>query len=160
MSKQRHLKLVNATDDRFIERAVRVAFASSDSKTVDQHFGSAVAFVIIGLDREESRLLEVAQFGTQQQDGNEQKLISKLDALQGCVAVYSQAVGASAVMQLKARDVQPMKVSAGESIADIVTGLQQELNGEPSAWLALAIRRQGGPNPRRFEAMEAEGWFE
>ena len=36
-----------------------------------------------------------AQFGDLAEDGNEDKLVSKLDVLKGCVAVYCQAAGAS-----------------------------------------------------------------
>ena len=140
--------------------ALKVAFATSDRHCVDQHFGSAAAFVIYAFDRDQWQLLEVAQFGELAQDGNEDKLSSKLDALEGCVAVYSQAVGASAVAQLKARGIQPMKVMPGTRITALLNDLQQELGAGPASWIARAIARNAPADPQRFADMEAEGWDE
>jgi nitrogen fixation protein NifX len=105
-------------------------------------------------------LLEVAQFGQLAQDGNEDKLTAKMNALAGCVAVYSQAVGASAVGQLKSRGIQPVKVSAGASIEELLASLQQELRAGPAAWLARAIESQKPVDPTRFDQMESDGWDE
>ena len=76
------------------------------------------------------------------------------------VAVYSQAVGASAVAKLKAANIQPIKVSAGAAIAELIAALQEELRQGPTAWLAQAIKRLQGSNAQRFDAMEADGWDE
>jgi nitrogen fixation protein NifX len=143
-----------------MDAALRVAFASTDMKHVDQHFGAAESFAIYVVDMERTQLLEVAQFGQLEQDGNEDKLAAKLDALEGCIAVYSQAAGASAVAQLKARGIQPVKVSAGAPIADLLVTLQEELRSGPAAWLARAIDSQRPVDPSRFDQMEADGWEE
>jgi len=135
------------------DSALRVAFASTDMKQVNQHFGSAESFVIYAVDPERSRMLEVAQFGELAQDGDEDKLITKLSALEGCIAVYTQAVGASAVRQLKSLGIQPVKVSMG-------TEIDMLLDSIPATWLARAIDAQKPTNPNRFDDMEAEGWDE
>jgi nitrogen fixation protein NifX len=93
-------------------------------------------------------------------DGNEDKLAAKIDVLAGCVAVYSQAVGASAISQLKARGIQPVKVSPGAEIADLIGSLQDQLREGPSHWLAKAIAGTMPADRSRFDAMEAEGWEE
>jgi len=143
-----------------MESALKVAFASTDMNTVNQHFGSAGAFAIYGLDRDNTGLLEVAQFGHSAQDGNEDKLAARLQALEGCIAVYSQAVGASAVAQLKARGIQPIKVLPDTPVADLLVSLQDELRTGPSAWLARAVASRQPPDSSRFDVMEAEGWEE
>jgi nitrogen fixation protein NifX len=127
---------------------------------VNQHFGSAESFVIYAVDPEHSRMLEVAQFGELAQDGNEDKLITKLSALEGCIAVYSQAVGASAVRQLKTLGIQPVKVSAGTEISELLESIREELRSGPATWLARAIDAQKPSDPNRFDDMEAEGWDE
>ena len=142
------------------DTALKVAFATSDMKHVNQHFGSAESFVIYSVDPENSKMLEVAQFGELAQDGNEDKLVSKMSALDGCIAVYSQAVGASAVRQLKTLGIQPVKVSAGAEISDLLESVQEELRSGPGTWLARAIESQKPNNPERFDDMEAEGWDE
>ena len=148
------------TDESWIGAALKVAFASTDMKSVNQHFGSAEALVIYAVDMERTRLLEVFQFGALAQDGNEDKLSCKIDALDNCIAVYSQAVGASAIGQLKAKGVHPVKVSAGAEIIDLLASLQDELRMGPGAWLAKAIKSQTPVDPGRFDEMEAEGWEE
>lgn len=147
-------------ESSWTDAALKVAFASTDMKSVNQHFGSAEALVIYAVDMEQTRLLEVFQFGSLSQDGNEDKLAAKIAALDGCIAVYSQAVGASAVGQLKANAIHPVKVSAGAEINDLLESLQDELRMGPSAWLAKAIQTQTPVDPNRFDEMEAEGWEE
>lgn len=159
---KRHLKILDCdTEARAMEdTAIKVAFASTDMKYVNQHFGSAESFVIYAVDMEQSKMLEVAQFGDLAQDGNEDKLIEKMSALEGCIAVYTQAVGASAVRQLKALGIQPVKVSAGTEISELLQSIQEELRSGPATWLARAIDAQKPSSPQKFDDMEAEGWDE
>jgi len=77
-----------------MDTAIKVAFATTDMETVNQHFGSAKSFALYAVDRENSELLEAAQFGELSQDGNEDKLSVKIDLLGGCAAVYCQAIAA------------------------------------------------------------------
>jgi nitrogen fixation protein NifX len=140
--------------------ALKIAFATSDMTTVNQHFGSAKSFAVYAVNRDESQLLEAAQFGVLAQDGNEDKLSVKIDLLDGCAAVYCQAIGASAVNQLIAKGIQPVKVHEGSKINDLVKDLQNELIAGPSSWLAKAIKKYQNINPERFSEMENEGWEE
>lgn len=140
--------------------AVKVAFATSDMKQVDQHFGAAESFAVYALDPEHAVLAEAIQFGQLAMDGNEDKLTVKIDALDGCIAVYCQAVGGSAINQLRARGIQPVKVSPGSGIQDLIESLQDELRQGPSAWLARAIKQQQPHGARRFDDIEQEGWVE
>jgi len=162
MALKRRLKILdcNTENSGMESTALKVAFASTDMKHVDQHFGSAESLVIYTVDPQQSKMLEVAQFGDLSQDGNEDKLIEKMTALEGCVAVYSQAVGASAVRQLKTLGIQPIKVSAGAEITELLAHIQEELSTGPGSWLARAIEAQKPSNPNRFDDMEMEGWDE
>lgn len=149
-------------DDNDADQALglRIAFATTNMETVNQHFGSAQQFALYHVDPERAILLEVAEFGKLSQDGNEDKLEAKLDMLKGCAAVYCQAVGSSAVRQLMTLGIQPIKVVEGAVIADLLESLQDEMRQGPSAWLAKAIAMQQGPDMARFDDMEAEGWDE
>ncbi len=162
MSFQRQLRVVteapNAAADAM--SGVKVAFASADRKHVDQHFGAAEGFVIYRVDAAGSELLEVAQFGRLDMDGNEDKLAAKIEALGDCVAVYCQAIGASAIGQLKPRGIQPIKVTPDTPIDGLLGGLRRELAEGPSPWLARAMERHAPQRADRFDLMEAEGWSE
>ena len=143
-----------------MDTAIKVAFASTDMNTVNQHFGSAKSFALYAVDREKAELLEVAQFGDLSQDGNEDKLSVKIDLLTGCAAIYCQAVGGSSINQLILKGIQPVKVHDGSKIQDLLVDLQNEMKAGPSTWLAKAINQNKGPDPDRFNQMEADGWDE
>ena len=143
-----------------MQTALKIAFATTDMETVNQHFGSAKSFAVYAVDMEEAHLLEAAEFGVLSQDGNEDKLSVKLDLLGGCAAVYCQAVGGSAINQLIARGIQPVKVHEGSKIKDLIVDLQNEMKAGPSSWLAKAINQHKGPDPDRFNKMADEGWDE
>ncbi|MET0116843.1 MAG: NifB/NifX family molybdenum-iron cluster-binding protein [Sedimenticola sp.] len=161
MTLQRRLQLVGCTtEDEWMATALKVAFATSDMKHVDQHFGAAQSFAIYAVDQEKVCLVEANEFGVLAMDGNEDKLSVKIDALEGCIAVYSQAIGASAINQLKTKNIQPVKVSPGAEISDLLESLQDELRQGPSSWLAKAIASTMPADPSRFDAMEDEGWEE
>ncbi|MBI5330221.1 MAG: nitrogen fixation protein NifX [Betaproteobacteria bacterium] len=139
--------------------SVKIAFASSDRRAVDQHFGAAEAFCIYTLAEDDARLVEVAEFHDSDtaMDGHEGKLASKIALLEGCAAVYCNAVGASAIKQLLAAGIQPMKTPEGALVEELLCGLNQSLKKEPPAWLAKHLQPKDGD---RFAAMEAEGWSE
>lgn len=158
----RRLHVVQDEDDQTpVDLGLKVAFATSDMKEVNQHFGSAKSFAIYSVSPESVEFIEAAQFGTLDQDGDEDKLSVKFELLKGCVAVYCQAAGASAIRQLVGLGIQPVKVAENSPIEDLIEDLQHELNSGPSAWLAKAIREQvGGYGANRFEEMTDEDWSE
>ncbi len=158
MTLQRHMRVVDAGG--IAETGIKVAFASRDLQHVDQHFGAAESLAVYAVNLDAATMLGVAQFGSESHDGNEDKLVAKLDVLEGCAAVYCLAAGASAVKQLLMRGVQPVKVSDGASIEELIGMLREELASGPSAWLARAIDRNKGPDATRFDAMEMDGWEE
>jgi len=161
MSLSRRLNIVPDTEEeKFMQTALKIAFATTDMETVNQHFGSAKSFAVYAVDMEEAHMLEAAEFGVLNQDGNEDKLSVKMDLLDGCAAVYCQAVGGSAINQLIARGIQPVKVHEGSKIKDLIVDLQNEMKAGPSSWLAKAINQHKGPDPDRFNKMADEGWDE
>jgi nitrogen fixation protein NifX len=161
MGLNRHWWIVNGgTETRPVSAGIRVAFATSDRKRVDQHFGTASALAIYAITPEQATLVEFAQFGELEADGHEDKLQAKLDLLRGCVAVYCQAVGGSAIRQLLAVEVQPFKVAEGTPIEPLLHELQRALEAGSTPWLNQALRRRQSVDTGRFDVMEAEGWQE
>lgn len=164
MGLQRRLQLVSHdNENQWMQAAIKVAFATSDMKQVDQHFGASRSFAVYLIDPEQVRFVEACAFDCPNMDSNEDKLVAKIAALAGCAAVYSQAVGASAISQLKANGIQPVKVLPGTLISELIASLQEELRQGPSRWLARAVENaqsttQPATRVRRFDAMEAAGW--
>lgn len=138
----RHLRLIKPTEEATM--TVKIAFATSDRRAVDQHFGAAGAFAIYELCESASRLIEVAEFIETAMDGHEGKLAAKVELLGDCAAVYCIAAGASAIQQLLAGGIQPMRVDEGTLIDELLSGLQRNLANDPPVWLVKHLRKQSG----------------
>ena len=156
MKLERHLKL--STSEPSPSR-VRIAFATRDRKHVDQHFGSACSFMIYNISPLSHELVEVAEFAKTEQDKNHSKLLTKLELLQGCQAVYSNAIGSAAIRQLLSLGIQPVRSIPGTPISREIAQLQEAWEKEPPIWLEKQIRSQQRPSSR-FDEMEDEGWQE
>ncbi|MGM0594519.1 MAG: NifB/NifX family molybdenum-iron cluster-binding protein [Pseudomonadota bacterium] len=161
MALQRQLTLLRPESEKGAEPdsgELRVAFASSDLKRVDQHFGSAERFAIYAVRAKEIALVEVFEFGSHSQDGNEKKLLEKFVALDGVLAVYCLAVGPSAVRQLISLGIQPIKVNYGSPINALLRALQNDFNDGARGWLSRALALGEEKSETRFDEMEEEGW--
>ncbi len=156
-NRHRHLRLVA---DPMPPTTLRLAFASTDRMTVDQHFGASTAFAIYAVDGHSAQLIEVIEFIDTVQDEYHDKLPTKIAALVDCTAVYCLAAGSSAIQRLLAAGVQPIRVEPGAPIEQLLTEFQQELNNGPSGWLARVIKARMPADSHRFDAMAAEGWHE
>ena len=137
---------------------LKVAFASDDHATVNQHFGAAEGFAIFALDGERARLVEVAEFPPETMDGNENKLPARIAALTGCAAVYCLAAGASAVKQLVAAGIQPIRLDDGTGIEPLLQQISAAIKEGGMAWVDKALRKDS--DAQRFERMAADGWQE
>lgn len=165
MALRRHLRILAGGIKeplRMTTPVLKAAFATSDRHRIDQHFGTAASLLIYAVSPEEATMVEFAQFGELDRDGHEDKLAAKLAVLGGCAVVYCEAVGGSAIQQLLAIGVQPVRVEPGAAIAPLLAQLQASLRGDSApAWLSRVLARQrGADRTDRFAAMEAEGWQE
>ena len=138
------------------KQELRVAFASSDRKTINQHFGSAPLFIVYAITMNSSRFVEVVEFPSELQDGNEGKLVTRIEALRGSNAVYVQAIGASAVCQLRGAGVYPQKAARNAPISLLISALQDRIKTDPPTWVIAAFI--GDKDPDRFDRMDEEGW--
>ena len=109
---------------------------------------------------DEACFVEAVEFDDHSMDGNEDKLAAKIVSLKDCIAVYSLAVGASAIGLLSASGIQPVKVPPGADIRDLIAALQRELRQGPGRWLARAIAGTPPADPDRFDKMSAQRWEE
>jgi nitrogen fixation protein NifX len=137
---------------------LRVAFASADRATVDQHFGAATGFVIYALDGERAQLVELAEFPPESMDGNENKLPAKIAALSGCAAVYCLAAGASAVKQLLAAGIQPVRLDDEADIDPLLKQISLAIREGGIGWVDKAKRQS--KDESRFDRMAEESWEE
>ncbi|MGE5466467.1 MAG: NifB/NifX family molybdenum-iron cluster-binding protein [Ignavibacteria bacterium] len=155
-AKARKLALAASTEP--LPAMLKIAFATNDRVRVNQHFGAAEGFALYALDGERARLVEVAEFARESMDGNESKLPAKIAALSGCAAVYCLAVGGSAVRQLIAGGVQPIRLEEDTPIEKLLAEVQRAVREGGVPWIEKALRRD--KDASRFDRMAEEGWAE
>jgi nitrogen fixation protein NifX len=126
---------------------VKVAFATQDQQNIDAHFGWAKHIAVYDVTPDDSVHVTTHDFGAGlDEDGDEDKLGPKLDAIGDCAIVYVAAIGGSAAARVIALKVHPVKLSPPASIRDVLERLQGVLRGTPPPWLRKAMRK--GEPPR------------
>ncbi len=123
---------------------MKVAFATQDLERVDAHFGWAKNIAIYDLKPDSYSFVESVQFaGDLQEDGNEDKLQPKLEAIKDCAILYVAAIGGSGAARVVAQNIHPMKVPQPEKITDLIAKLQTVLSGSPPPWLRKVLSKNG-----------------
>jgi nitrogen fixation protein NifX len=137
MNMQRKLKLCNPNQG---VRGMKIAFATQDMQRVDAHFGWAKNIAVYEISPEGFNLVEAIQFsGDLKEDGNEDKITPKIEAIKDCAILYVAAIGGSAAARVVANKVHPIKVNEPEVITEILVRLQDVLKGAPPPWLRKAM---------------------
>jgi nitrogen fixation protein NifX len=121
---------------------MKVAFATQDLKRVDAHFGWAKNIAIYEIWPEGHEFVEAIEFdGDLKEDGNEDKLAPKIEAIKDCAILYVAAIGGSGAARVVANNIHPMKVNQPENIADLLAKLEEVLRGVPPPWLRKALAK-------------------
>ena len=123
---------------------MKVAFASQDKVHINAHFGSAKQIDVYDVSTEGYNFLNTLEFkGNLKQDGNEDKLVPKIEALSDCTIVYVAAIGGSAAARLIRRKVTPIKArTQDQEIEEILTNLVKTLKGNPPPWLRKVLQAE------------------
>jgi nitrogen fixation protein NifX len=127
---------------------LRIAFASSDKKTVDLHFGGAESLMLYDVSPGHADLVGFMEFAKAEQAGEtgragltgtvHDKVLPKLDYVQGCAAVYAASIGTSSIRRLMALGVQPIIVDNGHDILDLLNEVSLALAHGGLAWVDRA----------------------
>ena len=124
---------------------MKIAFATQDQQRVDAHFGWAKHLAVYEIDAAGFRPVQTFPFGDDlAEDGNEDKLAPKLEAIRDCAIVYVAAIGGSAAARVVAAKIHPIKVAQPESIAELLVKMQDVLKGTPPPWLRKALQKEQG----------------
>jgi nitrogen fixation protein NifX len=119
---------------------MKVAFATQDLQRVDAHFGWAKNIAIYDVRPDGYDFVETITFdGEPQEDGDENKLVPKLDAIKDCAILYVAAIGGSGAARVVAMKIHPVKMARPEPILDILDKLRDVLKGAPPPWLRKAL---------------------
>ncbi len=121
---------------------MKIAFATQDQQRVVAPFGWARHLAVYDITPEGYHFVQDFGFGEDlAEDGNEDKLAPKLEAIKDCAIVYVAAIGGSAAARVVAHKIHPVKVNQPEPILDILDKLQEVLKGTPPPWLRKALAK-------------------
>jgi len=125
---------------------MKVAFTTQDKIHINAHFGSAKQIEVYDVNTEGYNFARTLEFnGNLKQDGNEDKLTPKLEALSDCTIVYVAAIGGSAAARLINSRITPIKArSEEEKIDEILGNLVKTLKGNPPPWLRKVLQQESG----------------
>ncbi|ACJ53719.1 nitrogen fixation protein NifX [Candidatus Atelocyanobacterium thalassae] len=126
---------------------MKVAFTTSDNLHVNAHFGWAKNIDLYEVSPSGFSFVSTLDFGGDlKEDGNEDKLVPKIEALKGCTLLYVSAIGGSAAARLINRNVTPIKARTDQDkIDDILNELVKTLKGNPPPWLRKVLRQDSEP---------------
>lgn len=132
---------------------MKVAFATQDLERVDAHFGWAKNISIYDVSPDGHEFIETIEFnGDLLEDGNEDKLEPKINAVKDCAILYVAAIGGSGAARVVANNIFPMKVKEPESIAELLEKLHDVLKAPaPPPWLRKALAKGGGEKEMDYE---------
>jgi nitrogen fixation protein NifX len=129
---------------------MRVAFASNDGIRVDEHFGRAGSFQLWEIGPQAAECVGRIS-GLDQGTENEDHILAKATALEGCVIACSIQIGGPAAAKLVARHIHPLKTTTVVPIQEMVEKFQNVLRGNAPPWLAKAM---GLPPARKLTVEE------
>jgi nitrogen fixation protein NifX len=128
---------------------MKIAFATTDGKTVDEHFGRAGMFAIYEMTESGHHFVETRKFA----DGMDKSVVdtrdkgplhddavqSKVDRLADCKLVYLTEIGGPTAAKLVKRGMMPMKVKEPVDIESALTQLEETIKKSPPPWLKKAM---------------------
>lgn len=128
---------------------MKVAFATTDGISVNEHFGRAGMFVIYELNSSGHSLLEVRRFSegrdtaVEQTKGmgrlHDEQVENKVDRISDCRIIYLTEIGGPSAARLARRGIMPVKVKEPVGIEESVQKLSETLKNSPPPWLRKAM---------------------
>lgn len=128
---------------------MKVAFATTDGKKIDEHFGRAGMFAIYEIMETSHRFVEVRKFA----EGMDMAVVdtkdmgslhddavqNKVDRLADCKLIYLTEIGGPSAARLVKKGIMPMKVKEIISIESALDQLMVKIKQSPPPWLKKAL---------------------
>ena len=152
MTAARRLRLVDdepAPGGAAPEKAVRVAIATQDMKTLDAHFGSARRFAVYDVTPTGWRFVEALAFeDVSNEEGKhandkDDRITPKVEALRGCQLLFCLAIGGPSAAKVVGAKIHPIKVATRSAIDEVLERTRVMLNGTPPPWLRKVLGDAG-----------------
>jgi nitrogen fixation protein NifX len=128
---------------------MKIAFATTDGKTIDEHFGRAGSFAVYDLTKDGYQRLETRKFSDgvdtaitstrEQGQVHEDAVQSKVERLADCRIVYLTEIGGPSAARLVKKGIMPLKVKESVLIEDELAKLFELVKRNPPPWLRKAM---------------------
>ncbi len=129
---------------------MKVAFATTDGKQVNEHFGRAGSFAIYEMIEGGFRFIEIRKFA----DGMDRTVMdsrdtgplhdsavqNKVDRLADCKLIYLTEIGGPSAARLVKKGIMPMKVKEPVAIESALKQLAETIKTSPPPWLKKAMK--------------------
>lgn len=122
---------------------MKIAFASSNGDTIDQHFGWSEHFYLYEIDKERFECVATIDSSKKIEDEHE-KLAYKIGSIAEADIVYSTQIGPTASKMVQSEGIYPVKTTEGERIVDAITKLQEVLRTSAPPWLLRIYYKSQG----------------
>jgi nitrogen fixation protein NifX len=130
---------------------MKIAFATTDGKQVDEHFGRAGMFAIYEITETGHRFVEMRKFAegmdmavvdTKDRGSlHDDAIQKKVDRLDDCKLIYLTEIGGPSAARLVKKGIMPMKVKEILSIENALIQLVATIRQSPPPWLRKAMNR-------------------
>ncbi|MBI5639701.1 MAG: nitrogen fixation protein NifX [Nitrospirae bacterium] len=131
---------------------MKVAFATTNGVSVDEHFGRAGMFAIYDLRGDGYSFLEMRKFadgideaitGTKGSGQlHDDRVESKVDRLADCKIVYLTEIGGPSAARLVKKGMMPIRVKEIVSIEESLRSLLDTIRKSPPPWLRKALTNE------------------
>lgn len=132
---------------------MKVAFATTNGVSVDEHFGRAGAFAIYDLTGEGYHFLEMRKFAQGRDSAVEETkgigkqhddvVEKKVNKLSDCKIIYLTEIGGPSASRLIKKGIMPVKVKEVVSIEESLRKLFETVKHSPPPWLKKVLRGEG-----------------
>ncbi len=129
---------------------MKVAFATTDGITVNEHFGRAGMFVIYELNSSGYSLLELRRFSDGRDTAvegtkgmgkiHDEQVENKVDRISDCKIIYLTEIGGPSAARLARKGIMPVKVKEPVGIAESILKLSETIKNSPPPWLKKALQ--------------------
>ncbi len=125
---------------------MKIAFATKDNITIDDHFGWCRQFAIYDVTPAGFQFSGMREPGTDFKSvpsGNDEtdKIDKRIAAIKDCAIVYCSQIGSVAAARVIRQRIHPIKVSQPEQI-DAVLQKMTEVLKKPPIWLRKILEKE------------------
>ncbi|MEJ2414262.1 MAG: NifB/NifX family molybdenum-iron cluster-binding protein [Sulfurimonas sp.] len=114
---------------------MKIAFASKDGSTINEHFGWCETFYLYEIDENSANLIKEID-SSKKYEAEVDKLEYKIDCVSEADIIYVTQIGPKAANMVKIAGIYPMKAAReDEKIEDVIATLQKMIGDDAPLWL-------------------------